>query len=226
MMKRMSRYSRTSRLLVLLLCALLLASMLPSYGASKKNPKKTNNNGNGVLEVTLANRDKLPEGVDVEYTLYKIGAPAPDTAAGWKFDKAFTEYGDKIIGFDEKRPKAELQEIVDELAETIVNGNFKFDYAKAEKLTTPKGSAKYTGLADGIYLGVLTKAPEGLSANASLFTIPHRDNGQTGLVYTQSLTIKDTYNTGDLTISKAVVSPYDADKTATYGFTVTLTKDG
>lgn len=226
MMKRMSRYSRTSRLLVLLLCALLLAGMLPSYGASKKNPKKTNNNGKGVLEVTLANREKLPEGVDVEYTLYKIGAPAPDTAAGWKFDDAIAKYGDKIIGFDENRPKAELQEIVDELAETIVNGNFKFDYAKAEKLTTPKGSAKYTGLADGIYLGVLTKAPEGLSANASLFTIPHRNNGQTGLDYTQSVTIKDTYNTGDLTISKAVVSPYDADKTATYGFTVTLTRDG
>ena len=226
MMKRMSRYSRTSRLLVLLLCALLLASMLPSYGASKKNPKKTNNNGKGVLEVTLANRDKLPEGVDVEYTLYRIGVPAPDTAAGWKFDDAIATYGDKIIGFDENRPKTELQEIVDELAETIVNGNFKFDYAKAEKLTTPKGSAKYTGLADGIYLGVLTKAPEGLSANASLFTIPHRNNGQTGLEYTQSVTIKDTYNTGDLTISKAVVSPYDADKTATYVFTVTLTRDG
>ena len=226
MMKRMSRYSRTSRLLVLLLCALLLAGMLPSYGASKKNPKKTNNNGKGVLEVTLANKDKLPEGVDVEYTLYRIGVPAPDTAAGWKFDKAFTEYGDKIIGFDEKRPKAELQEIVDELAETIVNGNFKFDYAKTEKLTTPKGSAKFDGLANGIYLGVLTHAPEGLSASASLFTIPHWNKDHTVLLDTQSITIKDTYNTGDLTISKAVVSPYDADKTKTYDFTVTLTKDG
>ena len=219
MMKRMSRYSRTSRLLVLLLCALLLTGMLPSYGASKKNPKKTNNNSNGVLEVTLANRDKLPKGFDVEYTLYRIGVPAPDTAAGWKFSNE--QYGKEII---ETKPNEieELQALVNELADKIAKGDY--DFAITKKLSD--GSAKFSGLADGIYLGVLTKAPDGLSANASLFTIPRRDNSQTGLVYTQSVTIKDTYNTGDLTISKAVVSPYDADKTETYDFTVTLTKDG
>ncbi len=227
-MKRMSRYSRTSRLLVLLLCALLLVGMLPSYGAlgaSKKSKK--NNNGEGRLTFTLANMDKLPEGINVEYTLYKIGVPAPDTAAGWKFDidTRLDTYCRKIIKFDTKtQSKEELEEIVDALAEEIANGDYKFDYKETKVLS--KGSAIFTGLADGIYLGVVTNPPPGLNANASLLTIPYRNDGQADLLRVRDdVTIKYTY-TGDLTISKAVVSPYAADRDATYKFTVTLMKDG
>ena len=218
MMKRMSRYSRTSRLLVLLLCALLLAGMLPSYGALGASK----NSGSGKLKVTLKDKDKLLEGSEVEYTLYKIGVPAPDTAAGWKFDAAFTAYGDKIIKLGQDKTK-ELEALVNDLKEEIVNGDYSFDYKETKKLS--EGSAIFTGLENGIYLGVLTKAPEGLSANASLLTIPYWNEDQTALLYEHDVNIKDTYNTGDLTVSKGVVSPYDADKNATYSFTVTLTMD-
>ena len=179
-MKRMSRYSRASRVLVLLLCALLLAGMLPSYGAlgaSKRTSKGVvkNDGETRSVTVTLANKDKLPENAKVEYTLYKIGVPAPDTAAGWQFDTRFdndeNNYGRKIIEFDsDKRPKQELQEIVDALAEEIVNGDYKFEYAHTEKLSN--GSATFKELADGIYLGVLPGAHDARGENSPLFTTP------------------------------------------------------
>ena len=220
-MKRMSRYSGASRVLVLLLCALLLAGMLPSYGALGAS----DDGKSGELTVTLANKDKLPEGAKVEYTLYRIGVPAPGTAAGWKFDKPFAAYGDKIIKSKPDETE-ELQALVNELRDKISSGEFEIDNKDTKVKVLSGGSATFTGLANGIYLGVLTNPPEGLSANASLLTIPYWNDNQTALLYAHNVTIKDTYNTGDLTISKTVVSPYDADKGATYSFTVTLTKDG
>ena len=84
-MKRMSRYSRASRLLVLLLCALLLAGMLPSYGALGDAKNNT-----GSLTVKLkTDVKKLPKDAVIEYTLYKVATAAPATTAGWAFEEAF-----------------------------------------------------------------------------------------------------------------------------------------
>ena len=79
-MKRKSRYARTSRLLVFLLCALLLAGMLPSFGALGD---AQNRKGNLVVSLQTS-VDDLPKNKNVTYTIYKVGDPAPETAAGWK----------------------------------------------------------------------------------------------------------------------------------------------
>lgn len=119
-MKRMSRYSRASRVLVLLLCALLLAGMLPSYGAL--GASKKNSSDKGSLTVNLkTDFSKLPKNDTIEITLYKIGRVAQDTAAGWAFDAPFDKIGEKII---EAKEKSALQEVANELAGSIVKEEY------------------------------------------------------------------------------------------------------
>ena len=98
-MKRKSRYARTSRLLVFLLCALLLAGMMPSFGALGD---AQNRKGNLVVSLQTS-VDDLPKNKNVTYTIYKVGDPAPETAAGWKFDKNLSEYTKEITDIIEAK---------------------------------------------------------------------------------------------------------------------------
>ena len=197
-MKRMSRYSRASRVLVLLLCALLLAGMLPSYGAlgaSKRTSKggaKNDGDKKGSLTVYLkTDVSKLPNnGADVEVT-------------------------------SAKEPSA-LQKVADKLAGEILKG--EFTGRKLSKFNK-KGIATIDGLEQGVYLGVWTGKPAGFDANSFFITIPTLNADKTGLLYDIKVNDKDTY-TGDLTVSKAVVSPYTADHSKKYSFTITLKQGG
>ena len=101
-MKRMNRYAGASKLLVLLLCAILLVGTLPAFSALGAKKAKTNakkkNTGTGSVTVTLStDYKKLPSDANVEFTLYKIGSPAPDDPAGWKFDSGLAKYEKAII---------------------------------------------------------------------------------------------------------------------------------
>ena len=217
-MKRKSRYARTSRLLVFLLCALLLAGMMPSFGAlgDAKNRK-----GNLVVSL-LTSVDDLPKNKNVTYTIYKVGDPAPETAAGWKFDENLSESTStkEITDIIEAKLNSDMQVAVNKLADAMT------DKYKVDTLNLSNGSATSKDLDYGIYLGVLTEAPEGMTSNPALVTIPMWNADKTNLQYTVPVSVKDTY-TGDLTISKTVVSADKADESKIYSFTIALlTKDG
>jgi len=186
-MKRMSRYTRTGKLLVLLLCALLLVSTLPAFGARNTGNAKKKNKGTGSVTVSLSTaHTKLPSNAKVEFTLYKIGDPAPDDPAGWKFDSGLAKYEKNIISAG-KLSDDKTQEAVNELAKKIP-GSYK-----VETKALSNGSATFDDLADGVYLGVLSKAPTGMTANASLFTIPVKNDTTGQLSYSLDITVKDEY---------------------------------
>lgn len=187
-MKRKSRYARASRLLVFLLCALLLAGMMPSFGALGDAKSHT-----GSLTFKLkTDVKKLPKDAVIEYTLYKVATAAPATTAGWAFDDALTRYGDSIIkaGND-----TDLQKSVNALADAITRNDAtakKYFVAK-KRFSNVDGQAIFSQLDFGVYLGVLTTAPNGLTANPSLYTIPSWNTDKTKLLYDLDVNVKDVY---------------------------------
>ncbi len=204
-MKRMSRYTRTGKLLVLLLCALLLVSTLPAFGARNTGNAKKKNKGTGSVTVSLSTaHTKLPSNAKVEFTLYKIGDPAPDDPAGWKFDSGLAKYEKNIISAG-KLSDDKTQEAVNELAKKIP-GSYK-----VETKALSNGSATFDDLADGVYLGVLSKAPTGMTANASLFTIPVKNDTTGQLSYSRDITVKDEYTapTPTPTVTPTTTPPDD-----------------
>ena len=221
-MKRKSRYARTSRLLVFLLCALLLTGMLPSFGALGATKNST-----GSLTFKLkTDVKKLPKDAVVEYTLYKVATAAPATTAGWAFEDGLTRYGKNII---EAKNDTDLQNAVNALAGAITQNAAIAEryYAAKERFSSIDGTAVFAGLDLGVYLGVLTTAPNGLTANSSLYTIPSWNADKTKLLYDLDVNVKDTYlvtedareddaltvtkTDGSIQISGATFTLYDED---------------
>ena len=62
-----------------------------------------------------------------------------------------------------------------------------------ERFSSIDGTAVFAGLDLGVYLGVLTTAPNGLTANPSLYTIPSWNADKTKLLYDLDVNVKDTY---------------------------------
>ena len=188
-MKRMSRYAMARRLVGLLLCALLLAGILPCFGALGATKK----NNTGSLEVSLhTNIEDLPKNAKVEFTLYRIALPDQGAAIGVRFEDSLSDK--KVIA---RILKAEndsaLQDAANELAEIITTDSALRKKCLVKTLDLSSGSARVSNLAEGYYLGVLTEAPKGLTANASLFPIPSRDHETQELEYDRSMTLKDSY---------------------------------
>ena len=158
MKRTMGRYAKPGRILALLLCLLLLIGMLPSFGAlgAKKKKDAAMKNNTGSLNVTFADDIllKLPKQSKVEFTLYQIGKAAPETTAGWTIDSDFSKY--KIL---QASTSEDLGRAAAELAKVVADGKYK----GTTKALSNKGVAEFTGLAYGVYLGVMTKAPEILS---------------------------------------------------------------
>ena len=186
MKRTMGRYAKPGRILALLLCLLLLIGMLPSFGAlgAKKKKDAAMKNNTGSLNVTFANDIllKLPKQSKVEFTLYQIGQAAPETTAGWTIDSDFSKY--KILqastSEDLGRAAAELA------AKVVADGKYK----GTTKALSSKGVAEFTGLAYGVYLGVMTKAPEALSAAPFIATLPSKDPETKLVRYDYDVTVK------------------------------------
>ena len=205
-MKRMSRYAMPCRLLGLLLCALLLAGILPCFGALGA-PRKNNT---GSLQVSLSTDvSGLPEGAEIEFTLYKVGTPAQDTALGWRFDDSLSAHTKGIVEIVEAKRNSELQAAVDKLAAAITGDSQLEKKSKVETLDLSKGEAKTSKLEQGVYIGVLTKAPEGLTANASLFTIPFWNAKKTELLYSAKVVVKDAYVYNEVKHDSVTVTKVD-----------------
>ncbi len=188
MMKRMGKYAQPGRILALLLCLLLLIGMLPSFGAlgAKKKKDATRKNNTGSLHVILKDdiKKKLPANARIEFTLYQIGKAAPETAAGWTIDSEFERY--KIL---QASTSDDLGKAATALAKDIVGGNIK----GTTKALSNDGVAVFSGLSYGIYLGVLTHAPKGLSATPFIATIPARDPETKELRKEYDVTVKGSY---------------------------------
>ena len=186
----MSGYTMAHRLLGLLLCALLLAGVLPCFGALGASKK----NDTGSLRVSL-NTDisELPEGARIEFTLFKVGTPARGTDLGWKFDDGLSDQTSGIIEIIEAKRNSELQAAVDKLAADITGSDALRKKCRVTALDLSKGNAQTPKLEEGVYLGVLTRAPVGLTANASLFTIPAWNADKTDLQYDAKIVVKDVY---------------------------------
>ena len=172
MMKRMSKYAQPGRILALLLCLLLLIGMLPSFGAlgAKKKSDAARKNNTGTLNVSLTKEisDRLSGDAKagVAFTLYQIGKAAPETAAGWTIDSDFSNY--KIL---QAKNSEDLGKKAEALAKVITAGKYK----GTTKALSKDGVATFTGLPYGVYLGVMTQAPEGLSATPFIVTVPSKD---------------------------------------------------
>ena len=184
-MKRMNRRSKTVRVVGLLLCLLLLASMLPSFGAlgATKSKKKTNSSGSLEVKLEKSIFDRLPKDAKVEFTLYQIGKASPDVAAGWEIDSEFSRY--KIL---EARTSEDLGKAAAALANDIV-GKYKGN----TQYLSEKGVAVFSGLASGVYLGVMTQSPEGLSVAPFIVTLPSKDPETQALRYSYPVTVKGSY---------------------------------
>ena len=202
-MKKMNRCARASRLLVFLLCAILLVSMLSSFGAlaapkKSRNAKKKNDDANG-LTVELSEKlfKRLPSGSTVEFTLYKVGDPAPDPATGWKFDDGLADNGKKIIAA--KLDKAKLEEAVKELAGVVVKTEPYKSNGISVTFSKGKLSQKTPELATGVYLGVLTKGPTGLKVTPSLITVPMLNEKTKQWDSTFTVDVKGEYTTPEYT---------------------------
>ena len=201
-MKRMSRYAMPCRLVGLLLCALLLAGILPCFGALGAQKK----NSAGSLKVSLSTDiTAIPaETRNIKFTLFKVGTPAQDTAIGWRFDNdnGLSRYTNGIVEMVKAERNSELQRAVNQLAD-VITGDYKLmDKCRVETLDLSSGSAKAQKLDQGIYIGVLTDAPAGLSANTSLFTIPFWNADKTELLYDADIVVKDVYNKDSVTVNK------------------------
>ena len=189
-MKRMNRYTGASKLLVLLLCAVLLVGTLPAFSASGAKKAKTGatkaNAGAGSITVSLkTDVSELPPNAKVAFTLYKVATADPTDYDGWKFDEAFTSYGKKIKA---TREQSALQDEVNKLAEFIAKENYT-----GTKQDISSGSTTFDGLEDGLYVGVLTEAPNGLTANAALYAIPSWNADKTELLHALTPIPKDEY---------------------------------
>ena len=185
-MKKMSRGIWAGRLCALLLCAFLLAGALAPFGAQAAKRKKgsAKNSSKGSLNVMLETDvyKQLPSGANVGFTLYKIGSAAPGTAAGWKIDEEFSGY--KII---EATTSKELGDAATKLAKDI-SSKYKVD-----TVSLKNNAAQFSDLGDGVYLGVLTASPEGLSVTPFIVTIPSRDSKTKELKYAYNVTVKCSY---------------------------------
>lgn len=207
-MKKMNRCARANRLPVFLLCAILLVSMVASFGAlaapkKSRNPKRRNENAEGLtVELSESLFNRLPSGATVEFTLYKIGDPAPDPATGWKFNADLTSYGNKIIAAKPESPA--LEEAVKELAKVVVKTDPYMSNGIPVTFTKGNLSQKTPELASGVYLGVLTKGPVGLTATPSLITVPTLDEKTRQWNSNFTINVKGAYTTPEPT---ATASP-------------------
>ena len=197
-MKRMSRYAMARRLVGLLLCALLLAGILPCFGALGATKK----NNTGSLEVSLhTNIEDLPKNAKVEFTLYSIALPDQSAALGVRFKDSLSDH--KVIARILKAEnESALQDAANELAEIITTDSALRKKCLVKTLDLSSGSARVSNLAEGYYLGVLIEAPNGLTANASLFPIPSRNPDTQALEYDISMTVKDSYTNDSVTVIK------------------------
>ena len=175
-MKNQNRHVSVTKLVALLMSALLMLGMLPTSWAFAA---QTGSLTVKLKEDTYAN---LPTDPAVQVTLYQVGVAAPETRAGWRIDSAFTGY--KIL---DAETSGDLKVIAEKIAGDIVG---KSEFAGTVKQLSG-GTARFTGLEMGVYLGVLTGGPEGLKVDPFIVTVPSTDPETKQIRLDYDVTLKD-----------------------------------
>ena len=176
-MKNRCKNVSRGKLLALLLSALLLLGMLPLPGAVAEQ-------GGLTIKLRADTIGKLPAGAEVEITLYQIGVADPASKAGWRINDDLSGY--RII---EAKTSDDLGKIAAQLASDIVG---KSQYRGTAK-SLSGGTAVFSGLAAGVYFGMMTKGPEGLEVTPFIVTVPSRDPETKALRYSYDVMVKEKY---------------------------------
>ena len=176
-MKKQCKREFGGKLLALLLSALLLLGMLPMTGALAEQ------NGELTIKVSADTYARIPKDPEVKVALYQIGVADQDSKAGWAIDQAFVGY--KIL---EAKTSEDLGNIAKQLAQDIVG---KDGYSHTDKALSG-GSARFSGLADGVYFGMMTEGPAGLEVTPFIVTVPSRDPETKAMRYSYDVVLKDS----------------------------------
>ncbi|MBQ6120240.1 MAG: hypothetical protein IJI59_00720, partial [Clostridia bacterium] len=191
------------RLLVLLICAVLFIGMVPAQAAET-----------GSLTIRLPKEiyDQLPKDAVVEFTLKRIGTW--DDGKGWVMDQELGNYGDKILGAEKTE---QLTAIAKELA-----GKIGSLYAnKGTPQTLEGGKTTFGNLGLGVYLYMMTQAPDMLKVDPYIVTIPRSNPATKEPQYDYEIEAKAEI-WGSLIVEKNVVSELTSDHGLDFDFTVTL----
>lgn len=185
------------RLIVLLLCAALFIGMVPAMAEEK-----------GSLTIRLPKEiyGQLPEDADVEFTLTQIGTV--DDSKNLVMAQGLADYRARILGATD----TERGDIARELAGKIQSMGSVV--GKTMKLVD--GKATFSNLDKGLYLYVMTKAPDMLKGNPFIVAIPG-ENGALSYEIEAKAEIR-----GSLIVEKRVLSDVASDSSRAFSFTVTL----
>jgi len=204
-MKNQNRHVSKARLTALLLSVLLLAGLLPSFGALAET-------GNLTVKLQEDIYASLPANSKVQVTLYRIGRAAPETKAGWSIDSAFSGFG--IL---KAETSDELGTAAKKLAGEIVG---KSQYTGTQK-TLEGGQTTFSGLNEGVYFGMMSKGPEGLEVTPFIVTIPASDPETKAMRHSYDITLKSA-NVFSTTVRKVWDDNDDRDGMRPKNLTVTL----